>query len=538
MTRLHTAQVKASLGLFATLLGAACLTPLARPNAVALELTSEPGIVESELILSPEEPDATGTPDGPLVLSVAPNPETPEPEPVPTPEPITETEVAQPQSTQELNAPDLQLDLGDGSQQILTEEEMRRLANDPLFQGFSQVIQNDAPLPEDVDLDGITAPGAEHFAPSAVSAPSLVDTRATLSPTDAHKLLDETLAIAQIDLSALTISESQRAALQRLDVEIARLWPLWLDSELARNQIGRRDRDWLGEDESRFSLQPSPTLEAPDADWFLAPDEPYYLQVVEPMTNQVYYTKAGDFEQIDQFGSVALLRHGTRYNLAFEPSAIRPSGRAMRLKILPCGRVQGLDAHAQAVVDFNLGDIPLFYFENAARLASEDGVFFVPTPYSGAPQRVDLKLHSKTGVRQHKLCLSNGKPDLVFERIVTLCKSKRRLVEILTQPNFAPETANVGANLTGSLNAAPTPSNTLITPQAQSNAVDSASNVATPGIANPNVTLDGASTILLDTNAPTDATDQTEELSLQLDESFDLGDDEEEIETIPTPPKN
>ena len=154
------------------------------------------------------------------------------------------------------------------------------------------------------------------------------------------------------------------------------------------------------------------------------------------MTREVYYTKAGDFEQLDQFGTVVLMRDQRRFDLAIEPGVGVPSGRAARVKILPNGQVQGVDFAGKIVTDFKLATIPLFVFDNPARLASDDGVFFVPTPYSGAPQRVELPMHAQIGVHQHKLALSNGEPDALFARLVALCKSKKRLVEIVTQPRI------------------------------------------------------------------------------------------------------
>jgi flagellar basal body rod protein FlgG len=104
------------------------------------------------------------------------------------------------------------------------------------------------------------------------------------------------------------------------------------------------------------------------------------------------------------------------------------------------GQIQGVDATGKRVVNFNAGTFSLVTFENPARLASVDGVFFVPTAESGEPRPVKLPPNASIGVESGQLLLSNGRPDEIFARIVVLCKSKKRLVEILTQPRLAPET--------------------------------------------------------------------------------------------------
>ena len=122
--------------------------------------------------------------------------------------------------------------------------------------------------------------------------------------------------------------------------------------------------------------------------------------------------------------------------LSIEPGKVAPTGNSYRVRILKNGQIQGVDMADRIVTDVWVGTIPLFVFDNPALLQSDDGVLFTPTPHSGQPQRVELGPGSKVGVRQHKLLPSNGKPEEIFARIVVLCKSKKRLVEILTQPRL------------------------------------------------------------------------------------------------------
>ena len=318
--------------------------------------------------------------------------------------------------------------------ETIDEAEMRALSNQPLFKEFANIIDETAPLPEEIDVSTLDAPGAAllipenpqvDFGPTPRQSPGELD-------SNLEALLSETLAVAKIDFGSCDLTPSQTRALESLDAEIERLWPMWIDAEVNRNVVGRRERDWRQHDFTRFSDAESRYVDAPGADWALALDEPFWFQVVDLLSGESFFTKAGDFETIDSTGSVALLRDERRYALVIEEGRVAPTGRAMRIKVLKDGRLQGVDATGNLVTDVHLGQIPLFMFQNQSRLDSRDGVFFTPTPFSGPPQRAILNPSAKTGVTQRRLALSNGKPEELFARLVVLCKSKARLAEIVT----------------------------------------------------------------------------------------------------------
>ncbi|MBQ5790091.1 MAG: hypothetical protein IIW01_07355 [Thermoguttaceae bacterium] len=355
---------------------------------------------------------------------------------------------------------------------------MERLSQDPLFQEFSAAFDEAAPLPALPNLDALAAEReADALLQNGDAQPATLPASPNRTPDAAARLasstaaLDEILAIAAVDLDALSLSESERAILARLDAEIARLAPLWLDAELNRNVVGRRERVWeraeapvspnavpseslafprtpgrplssrpaIAERSNgvRFEINdPRPVASA--SDWALAPAAPFFFEVSDPATGDVFYTKAGDFEPFE--GGAALVRGDRIFVAAVEPGPNALNGRAERIRILKNGQIQGVDATGKRVVNFNAGTFSLFTFDNPARLASADGVFFVPTAESGEPRPAKLPANAEIGVESGRLLLSNGRPDEIFARIVVLCKSKKRLVEILTQPRLAPET--------------------------------------------------------------------------------------------------
>lgn len=366
--------------------------------------------------------------------------------------------------------------------------EMERLSQDPLFQEFSAAFDEAAPLPSLPNLDALNAAqdadallqngDAQPTTPLSVSPVS-----PNLTPNAAAQLasstaaLDEILAIAAVDLDSLSLSEAERAILTRLDAEIARLAPLWLDAELNRNVVGRRERVWERAETPVFpnsanspeapnlSETPGrPLFARPDvaeraavsssvgvrfevndpkpiastSDWALAPAAPFFFEVSDPSTGDIFYTKAGDFEPFE--GGAALVRGARVFVATIKPGPNASTRRAERTRILKNGQIQGVDATGKRVVDFNIGTFSLYLFDNPARLASVDGVFFVPTAESGEPRPAKLPANAEIGVDSGRLLLSNGRPDEIFARIVVLCKSKKRLVEILTQPRLAPAT--------------------------------------------------------------------------------------------------
>ena len=162
----------------------------------------------------------------------------------------------------------------------------------------------------------------------------------------------------------------------------------------------------------------------------------FFFQVVNSLDGECYYTKAGDFEQFDPHGFMApaLIRGDQTFVLTVEPGKVVPTGRAERIRVRKDGQVQERTCPKTRYC-VHLGNA-LFVFDNPARLYSEDGVFFAPTPYSGEPKQAKLNAGTKIGVTSGKVLLSNGKPEEIFARIVVLCKSKKRLVEILSQPRL------------------------------------------------------------------------------------------------------
>lgn len=356
-------------------------------------------------------------------------------------------------------APAISLDGSDekpGTAPIVDEAELKRLRRDPFFREFSAAFDEAAPLPAIPGLEaenvGFVDENGEIVVENAAENAEKIAELGDSNP------LDEILTIADVDLNALAISPEERTNLERFDAEIARLCSLWRDAELNKNVVGRREPIWARDAGGRFETnEPEPVAAA--SDWALALDAPFFFQVVDAATGTVFYTKAGDFELVD--GAPALIREdwsgwevgangavlesggvgaefdGARtFFLTVEPSPIVPSGRAARSRVLTDGKIQGVDASGKLVVDVNLGKISLYLFDNPSRLASADGVFFVPTERSGEPRLAKLPPNSPVGVQSGRLTLSNGRPDEIWARIVVLCKSKRRLVEILTQPRL------------------------------------------------------------------------------------------------------
>ncbi len=331
---------------------------------------------------------------------------------------------------------------------VVDDAEMARLRNDPFFREFSAAFDAEVPFPTIPGLDGEIV--VENGAESGVRSAEIGEPSGT-NP------LDEVLAIADVDLDALEISPQERATLERFDAEIARLCPLWRDAELNKNVVGRREPIWERDAGGRFETnEPKPVATA--SDWALALDAPFFFQVVDAATGDVFYTKAGDFELVD--GAPALIRdvwtgeeifevgeseedggspvvEERTFVLTVEPGPGVPSGRAERARVLTDGKIQGVDASGKRVVDVNLGKIALYMFDNPGRLESADGVFFVPSERSGKPRLAKLPPNSPVGVQSGRLTLSNGRPDEILARIVVLCKSKKRLVEILTQPRLS-----------------------------------------------------------------------------------------------------
>lgn len=342
--------------------------------------------------------------------------------------------------------------------ETINEEEMEALSRQPLFREFANIIDETAPLPGDVDVENLGVPGAQLVVPATPQHGTFDATPQTspgeLAP-DLERLLSETLAIAEVDLEQYQLAPSQKRALESLDSEIGRLWPLWIDAEINRNVVGRRERDWRQSDYTRFSTTPGKTLEEPGDDFAFALDEPFWFQVVDLLSGESFYTKAGDFEQVDATGSMALLREERRYALVIEEGRVAPTGRAMRIKVLKDGTIQGVDASGRLVTDVNLGQIPLFMFQNPARMDSRDGVFFTPTPYSGPPQRASLNIGTTIGVNQHSLTLSNGRPEELLARIRVLCKSKARLFELVAHTTIPPksQTSSVVPNAAHGIDA-------------------------------------------------------------------------------------
>lgn len=317
-----------------------------------------------------------------------------------------------------------------------TEEEMEEISTRPLFREFANTVGEVAPLPEELDVESFDVPGAALIFPEQQI---IVDGQTTqTSIEEATRALDEVLEIANVDLGSLEISERDHAALTQLDAEIQRLYPLWIDAELNRTTIGRRELNWKQPGYALYSTADPEPVDAYGSDWAMAPDAPFFFQVVNSLDGECYYTKAGDFEQFDPHGFMApaLIRGDQTFVLTVEPGKVVPTGRAERIRVRKDGQVQGTDVSGKLVTDVHLGNVPLFVFDNPARLYSEDGVFFAPTPYSGEPKQAKLNAGTKIGVTSGKVLLSNGKPEEIFARIVVLCKSKKRLVEILSQPRL------------------------------------------------------------------------------------------------------
>ena len=366
--------------------------------------------------------------------------------------------------------------------ETLDDAKMERLSQDPLFQEFSAAFDEAAPLPSLPNLDALNAEREADAllrngdaklksTPPLPPAPSSLTSNVDAKLASSTAALDEVLAIAAVDLDSLSLSESERAILTRLDAEIARLAPLWLDAELNRNVVGRRERVWERAEEplsasplktpapsqefgrpffARSEIDERPVasftgvrFETNDpvpvesaSDWALAPAAPFFFEVSDPATGDVFYTKAGDFEPFE--GGAALVRGDRVFIATLEPGL--SSGWAKQIRILKNGQIQGVDATGKLVVDFKIGTFSLYTFDNPARLTSDDGVFFVPTAESGRPRLVKLPPNAEIGVESGRLLLSNGRPDEIFARLVVLCKSKKRLVEILTQPRLQTET--------------------------------------------------------------------------------------------------
>ncbi|MBR5758351.1 MAG: hypothetical protein IKX88_07125 [Thermoguttaceae bacterium] len=321
----------------------------------------------------------------------------------------------------------------------LTQEEMEEISTRPLFKEFTNALGDVAPTPEDVDLGAFGVPGAELIVPDQRIVVSEVLPETSLE--EATQALDEVLDIADCDLNSLELSPNDTATLAQIDAEIKRLCPFWINAELNRSVIGRRELNWKQQGAPLYTTTDPKPIDAVGSDWAMAPDAPYFFQVTDSLTHEIYYTKAGDFEQIDplNFLSPALVRDDRTFMLSVEPGRVVPTGRAERIRVRKNGAVQGTDAAGKLVTDVNVANVPLFIFENPARLHSEDGVFFTPTPFSGEPRQVKLPSGTKTGVTSGKVLPSNGAPEEIFARIVVLCKTKKRFFEILSQPRLQQE---------------------------------------------------------------------------------------------------
>lgn len=315
----------------------------------------------------------------------------------------------------------------------LTQEEMEDLSNQPLFKEFTTTIDELAPLPEEIDVESLNVPGAQLIVPEP--APIAKGAVPSISIEEATAQLDEVLDFGDVDIDSLNLSPQNRRSLAQLDAEIHRLCPLWIDAEVNRGTIGRREFNWR-QRAALYSVEDPEPIDANGFDWALAPDAPFFFQVTDSISGEVYYTKAGDFEQLDPMNllSPGLVRDEKTYVLSLEPGKINPTGNSHRIKVNKNGRVQGLGANGVSVTDVDLAKVLLFTFDNPSRLASEDGVFFTPTQFSGDPIPANLLGGSKLGVTNGKVLPSNGKPEEIFARIKALCKSKKRLLEIISQP--------------------------------------------------------------------------------------------------------
>ena len=422
--------------------------------SLVLALTAAVGLWNGGALATAEEPqpeaeDFSLADDGqdeelpPLVLSTDGEEEETAEEPKAEPQEAEEPETIPPQAVVKedpkfpyeevpLDAPELVLPEG----QELTEEQMRELSNQPLFKEFTNAIGDVAPMPGEIDVESLDVPGAKLVMPgeTVVVDPQIPE----ISLEEANSALDEVLEIANCDLDALCVEEKDRATIAQLDAEIQRLCPLWIGAELNRATVGRRELNWRQPGAALYSTTDPKPVDAQGSDWAMAVAGPYFFQVLDSETGEPFYTKAGDFEQIDpmNLASAALVRDGRTYLLTLEPGKVVPTGRAERIRVKEDGQVQGTDAAGRLVTDVNLANIPLFLFDNPARLQSADGVLFTPTPFSGEPRQVKLLPGSKGVLMPGKVMLSNGKPEEIFARISTLCKSKKRLVEILSQPRL------------------------------------------------------------------------------------------------------
>lgn len=325
---------------------------------------------------------------------------------------------------------------GELGEETLTEEQMLQISNQPLFREFATTIDELAPLPSDIELHNLNVPGADLILPNRPSVPQDQIPQTTLE--DATRQLDEALDLGNVDINALKLNPKARASFEQLDREIKRLCPLWIDAELNRATIGRRELNWKQSRGTLYATDEPKPIDALGYDWALAPDAPFFFQVVDSLSGEVFYTKAGDFEQINPLDilSPALVREESVYNLSLMPGKVNPTGNAERVKILKNGIVQGTKADGKLVTDVELAIVPLFVFDNPARLESEDGVLFKPTQSSGEPRQSELSRATKIGVNAGKILPSNGKPEEIFARIVVLCKSKKRLAEIYSQPTL------------------------------------------------------------------------------------------------------
>ncbi len=442
MRRYYPAFVLTTLSIAAT-----SLTPA--PIAVA-------SLQEDDQIVLELEPEEDAPKDGPLVLSALDDESDDEPNDEPNDESNANEEAKSESNVEqaegeasEEDAEALPKEAIQKATDDIDEEEMKTLSRQPLFKEFANAVGVIAPMTPIVEGSDLNVPGSEFFngldpqGDEELVEPLTQPKREV--DADRLQLLESSLALADsVDLNALALTPSQRATFEAIDSEIARLWPLWIDAELNRDVVGRRELDWRGRDPFRYSPAAHKTIDAPGSDWALALDEPFFFRVVDLTTGEDFYTKAGDFEQSIETGEVALFREERVFTLDVEPGLVAPTGRARRVKVLKDGRIQGVDESARLVTDVNLGQIALYTFGNSGRLKSVDGVLFVPTPYSGAPTKVKLPAVSKVGVTQHKLALSNGAPEEIFAQLVALCKSKSRLVELLSQPKLRPDvnTAN------------------------------------------------------------------------------------------------
>lgn len=324
----------------------------------------------------------------------------------------------------------------------LSEEQLKRLSNDPSFQEFStlfdQMIQiPESSLPSEKSLLLNPSPLLEYSSSNEESLTNSRDFEKTecfenvafpknIEITKDGMGLEELESLTKSDFSFLSadivLSDSLKEKTDLLKARQLQLISFWIDAVLNSSQIGHRAKIYWKNKEDCFDMSDGQFVVSADF-WHLALHGPFFFQVRNPESNELFYTKAGDFE-ISSTGQLQLKRATTLFELT--PEITIPDSNEIQLS--QNGTVYASSSELDSQKE-QIGKIELIYFRNPMRLFSNDGVFFQETEQSGKPQKIELSADSPFGIFSSSLELSNGRENDIIKEI----KKIQSLLQFLNQ---------------------------------------------------------------------------------------------------------